>query len=237
MAEYDLQAEGTNGVTTTTGIDATSSWDPLTTTEFPGGVILHVDGRNAQSPINAIFGIGNDGGAGVFGLGGQGRPEQQGTGVIGVAGGVTNPDASVGKNCGVIGIGDGVGVFGQGDGVGVMGSSDSVGVEFGVGVGVLGVSERGRGGVFTTGTSPPVAQVQLVPVALQADFNIGVGQPPPLGTPPQLPQLGQAGDVLAVELGQTASLWFCVRSGTAVPFHPAIWAEIAFSRTIEGTGP
>jgi hypothetical protein len=233
---YDLQAEGTNGVTTTTGIDATSEWDPLTVTDFPGGVILHVDGRNAQSPINAIFGVGNYNGVGVFGLGGHGRagpfPEQPGTGVMGVAGGVTNPpDNSLQQNSGVVGIGGLVGVFGQGDAIGVMGSS--------AGVGVVGSSHSNRGGVFSTGISPPVAQVQLVPATVQTADTANVPLPSEGPVPPSLPRLGVTGDVLAVntEFEQNvfaARLWFCVQSGT--DRQPAIWAEIAFSRAIEGTG-
>jgi hypothetical protein len=137
-----------------------------------------------------------------------------------------------------------IGVYGQSTvkpqpsptnhGTGVFGIGDAAGV--------LGTSNLGRGGVFSTGSSPPGAQVQLVPVTVP-NANV-VTSPLPPALPPQLPVTGQAGDILVVNVpvanapapGQTTlQIWCCIQSRSQNS--PAIWAQIPFSHTIPGTGP
>jgi hypothetical protein len=107
--------------------------------------------------------------------------------------------------------------------------------------GVFGWSTTDRGGVFGSavpaGSGVPVhdvgtAQVRLLPVNVTL-ARVPNSRPPAHATP-NLPILGQAGDLIAVvaEKGST-QLWFCIDTGIDATT-AATWAEISFNRTIPG---
>jgi hypothetical protein len=100
--------------------------------------------------------------------------------------------------------------------------------------GLYAVTVGGRAGIFESRPTPEfvAAQVQLVPLTVE----VGSGGP-------KLPRFGQMGDLISVVppaaagAVQTASLWFCIQSGSLTPAQNAQWAEISFSRTVSGDAP
>ncbi len=85
------------------------------------------------------------------------------------------------------------------EGIGVLGESGS-------GIGVSGNSDSGPGGQFRSATA---AQVRLEP-----SFQVTGA-----------PQVGRAGDLLAVSRGGFASLWFCVLGDQGAE-RPAVWGKV-----------
>jgi hypothetical protein len=184
----------------------------------------------------AIYGIGDV--AGVFG---DCDTKKSGatTGGTGVVGQSTKGKGVIGSSLS----GADSGVYGQsltaissvppvGAGVGVTGVGDRIGVE--------GTSDIGRGGVFASGsaTHPLTAQVQMIPATVSV-ADVATNPPPKEDPTPRLSRNGQAGDLVAVEVATAAApsatrLWFCITSGSKS--QAAVWAEISFSRTIQGIG-
>ena len=111
---YDMQAEGINGVNSTTFV-APANWPPF---NGPGPMLL-LDTSNGVPPLpgmTALTCVGWAKGPGLIGLGGT----SQGAGVVGVA---SNPDVTfvpMAQNAGVLGIHQG---SGAGD-IGVRGEND-----------------------------------------------------------------------------------------------------------------
>jgi hypothetical protein len=117
--------------------------------------------------------------------------------------------------------------------------SGTVGVQgFGRGgPGIVGHSDRDRGGVFDSDKS---AQVQLVP--MKAPDRLPNGTPiTPIGISAQnlergdvaLPKNGLAGDLLTLlDNGNDCTLWFCVRS--ALSGSPARWAQVPLGVSFDG---
>jgi hypothetical protein len=154
---YEMNAEGVNGVSKETFLQA-ASWQPLS-----GSMILQVNagpgapgGPSSWDPavigVAAVQCIGYGNGPGVMGQGGSNR----GAGVVGIANNPAwyeVPQVAFGQNAGVLGVAAGdstsAGVFGQNDvGNGVSAVSNS-------GTGVAGTSESGTGisGVSQSGTA------------------------------------------------------------------------------------
>lgn len=123
----------------------------------------------------------------------------------------------------------------------------------GSGVGVFGWSFKGRGGVFASAfpiTEPfpsqsqndvAAAQIRLVPAPVTtADVKT---EALASVSSPKLPRDGQAGDLIAVnvgtpgiERGNQTRLWFCVQSGSGDNTMPAAkWAQVLLSAMISGT--
>jgi hypothetical protein len=100
----------------------------------PDVVLFEVDARPSSGTIDAIFGLTDGSGYGVFG-----------SGYYGVYG--------IGTSTGVNGIGTSTGVSGFGHSIGVSGSGTSFGVSGNGATGVLGQS-AGAGGIAVRGNSP-----------------------------------------------------------------------------------
>ncbi|MGW7462568.1 peptidoglycan-binding domain-containing protein [Streptomyces sp. NPDC054797] len=99
--------------------------------------------------------------------------------------------------------GSAIGVLGEsGRGTGVSGESAQ-------GAGVSGTSASGRGGEFS---SARAAQIRLAPSGLT--------------TAP--PDSGRAGDLLAIQRGAFATLWFCVLP--QIDGRPAVWGKVHLDR-------
>jgi hypothetical protein len=118
-----------------------------------------------------------------------------------------------------------------------------------ISAGVFGWRMDGRGGVFASATpvvesvGPPfpptnqgTAQVRLVPVPVSSAGKVADSAPPSQPNP-SLPQMGLAGDLIAVDVaptegGSATQLWFCIKS--ALDGGSATWAKIAFGASIVG---
>ncbi|ARF58768.1 peptidoglycan-binding domain-containing protein [Streptomyces gilvosporeus] len=99
--------------------------------------------------------------------------------------------------------GSAIGVLGEsGSGTGVSGESSQ-------GAGVSGNSTSGHGGEFS---SDQAAQIHLAPSRLTASP----------------PDTGQAGDLLAIQRGAFATLWFCVLP--QADDRPAVWGKVHLDR-------
>jgi hypothetical protein len=243
---YNLNAEGTNGVTSPTTVVALPGFPGLFTegvwnvdaravaaanaihafTSVGIGVYgmtnsdgnAGVRGDNTSGSGNGVEGRGNF--SGVAGFGGDVGPEQEGTagtGVIGIGG--VSVDTFVGGGApGVRGIGGG----GPAPSTPISGTATVSG-----GVGVYGQGGPGaEGGVFQ---SDEGAQLRLVPSSTPL-------QDSPLMT------TGQVGDLylfsVAQEVGTTGTydymtiLWLCI--APALPGSQAMWAQVQLGDTIGG---
>lgn len=120
---------------------------------------------------------------------------------------------------------------------GVTGLNSGVtAVGAGPGPGLYAINVGGRAGIFESRPTPEfvAAQVQLVPLTVELVVNSDT---------PKLPRFGQVGDLISIVLPavpgalSTASLWFCIQSGSLTPAQNAQWAEISFGRTVSGDAP
>ena len=161
-------------------------------------------------------------GVGVLGRGGVSSEPRipNGSGVVGLAGGVAVSAVAGIVNTGVVGLGP-EGVRGQGTG----------------GVGVRGISDSDRGGMFS---SDAAAQLQLVPHRNKGPF------PPATNVTPtaisadrnergriELPKAGEPGDLCTVmDDSRRATLWFCVQGANG---GPAKWAQVLLGPDVDGT--
>ena len=166
-------------------------------------------------------------GAGVLGRGGIGTSRGPvGAGVIGLAGGMTDPGISETDDVGVYGAGS-TGLFGHGL-IGVSGLSLG-------GPGVHGQSTSGRGGTFESEMS---AQIGLLPRKAPLPFAPPVPVTPtaipvgPEGAPQKyLPKDGQGGDLLALrDVQGRCTLWFCIQDPDGMGTK-AMWAQVSLLGT------
>lgn len=198
----------------------------VTGAKIPFTVDYGVVGAALQGP--GVFGVGDEGG--------QAPPNLQvsSTGVMGVSQsgpGVTGVSLF---EAGVLGSSDDVGVVGispNGTGaenlVGNIHNAGVLGGGSGSVVGVMGVSDDDRGGVFQSINS---AQLRLIPSSVPLENN------------PALMQNGKVGDLyffsVAQEVGTsgtfdyTSILWLCI--APASPPAQAVWAQIQLGDTIGG---
>jgi hypothetical protein len=198
----------------------------------------------------------NTAGAGVFGQGGVGggTPEHPNApGVVGLSGGsfaagvsgegdpgVLGQGRPSGAAAGVAGFGA-TGVFGSGSQTGVVGVSErGVGGAFSTAPLQPGDAPSGRGGVF--GSRAGEAQVHLVPQPKRPFIQtqtITPGAFTTKGLEALFPANGKAGDLLyttpAGQTGAPGALWVCTISGTDKR-NPAWWQQVLLGPIFTGLG-
>jgi hypothetical protein len=164
---YDMQAEGINGVNSTTFI-VPVNWPPF---NGPGPMLL-LDTSNGVPPLEgmtALTSVGWAKGPGLIGLGGS----SQGAGVVGVA---SNPNPTfipMAQNAGVLGIHQGSGL----DDIGVRGENDwkdGANLPQGRGVGVLGTVQLQKG-VGVRGENTASATQFGPAIAVVGESSVGTG--------------------------------------------------------------
>ena len=200
-----------------------------------GGNTAGVFGEGLQSGGRGVVGHGTRHAEGIFGVStstmdDEKRKVASNVGILGISDG--------GKGTGIHGISASfVGVSGifesipaDGSGTGILGESGSgtgvSGTCSGSGTGVKGNSERGRGGVFSSGAK---AQIQLAPVD---DKNRK-----------RPPKEARAGDLFVImvdrptaadeEKIREAELWFCLQSSTGSVIgitKNAKWGRVQFDK-------